>query len=77
MTRISATFPCLLTHEVSVSINTDESGVFATSLEREYVLMGIALEKTDDPRFKNSPRTVKEWLNRVRQILVEQRFVKG
>lgn len=63
-------------HEISVSINTDDSGVFATSLEREYALMGIALEKTDDPRFKNSPRAVKEWLNRVRKMSVEQRFVK-
>lgn len=61
-------------HEISVSINTDDSGVFATSLEREYALMGIALEKTDDPRFKNSPRAVKEWLNRVRKMSVEQRF---
>lgn len=63
-------------HEISVSINTDDSGVFATSLEREYALMGIALEKTDDPRFKNSPRAVKEWLNRVRKMSVEQRFKK-
>lgn len=63
-------------HEISVSINTDDSGVFATSLEREYALMGIALEKTDDPRFKNSPRAVKEWLNRVRKMSLEQRFVK-
>lgn len=61
-------------HEISVSINTDDSGVFATSLEREYALMGIALEKTDDPKFKNTPRAVKEWLNRVRKMSVEQRF---
>ena len=63
-------------HEISVSINTDDSGVFATSLEREYALMGIALEKTDNPQFKNTPRAVKEWLNRVRKMSVEQRFVK-
>lgn len=63
-------------HEISVSINTDDSGVFSTSLEREYALMGIALEKTDDERFKNSPRAVKEWLNRVRKMSVEQRFKK-
>lgn len=63
-------------HDISVSINTDDSGVFATSLEREYALMGIALEKTDDNRFRNSPRAVKEWLNRVRKMSVEQRFKK-
>ncbi len=61
-------------HEISVSINTDDSGVFSTSLEREYALMGIALEKTDDENFRNSPRAVKEWLNRVRKMSVEQRF---
>lgn len=63
-------------HDISVSINTDDSGVFATSLEREYALMGIALEKTDDERFRNSPRAVKEWLDRVRRMSVEQRFKK-
>lgn len=63
-------------HDISVSINTDDSGVFATSLEREYALMGIALEKTNDERFRNSPRAVKEWLNRVRKMSVEQRFKK-
>lgn len=63
-------------HDISVSINTDDSGVFATSLEREYALIGIALEKTDDERFKNSPRAVKEWLNRVRKMSIEQRFKK-
>ena len=63
-------------HDISVSINTDDSGVFSTSLEREYALIGIALEKTDDLRFKNSPRAVKEWLNRVRKMSVEQRFKK-
>ena len=63
-------------HDISVSINTDDSGVFSTSLEREYALMGIALEKTDDERFRNSPRAVKEWLNRVRKMSVEQRFKK-
>lgn len=64
-------------HEISVSINTDDSGVFSTSLEREYALMGIALEKTDDERFRNSPRAVREWLNRVRKMSVEQRFKKS
>lgn len=63
-------------HEISVSINTDDSGVFSTSLEREYALMGIVLEKTDDERFSNSPRAVKEWLNRVRKMSVEQKFKK-
>lgn len=64
------------THEVSVSINTDDSGVFATSLDREYALMALALEKRQDEAFGNTPRAVVEWLNRVRKMSVEQRFVK-
>ena len=63
-------------HEISVSINTDDSGVFSTSLEREYALLGIALEKCEDPKFKNSPRAIREWLDRVRKMSVEQRFCK-
>lgn len=65
------------THEVSVSINTDDSGVFATSLEREYALMALALEKRQDEAFGNTPRAVVEWLNRVRKMSVEQRFKKN
>lgn len=65
------------THEVSVSINTDDSGVFATSLDREYALMALALEKRQDEAFGNSPRAVVEWLNRVRKMSVEQRFKKA
>ena len=64
------------THEVSVSINTDDSGVFATSLDREYALMALALEKRQDEAFGNTPRAVVEWLNRVRKMSLEQRFVK-
>lgn len=65
------------THEVSVSINTDDSGVFATSLDREYALMALALEKRQDEAFGNTPRAVVEWLNRVRKMSVEQRFMQG
>lgn len=64
------------THEVSVSINTDDSGVFATSLDREYALMALALEKRQDESFGNTPRAVVEWLNRIRKMSVEQRFVQ-
>lgn len=62
-------------HEVSVSINTDDAGVFATSLEREYALMALALEKRQDESFGNTPRAVVEWLNNIRKMSVEQRFV--
>ena len=57
-----------------MSINTDDQGVFATSLEREYSLMALALENNELEGCKNSPRAVVEWLNRVREMSVEQRF---
>lgn len=63
-------------HEISVSINTDDSGVFSTSIDREYALMALALEKRQDSQFGNTPRAVVEWLNRIRKMSVEQRFVQ-
>lgn len=63
-------------HEVSVSINTDDSGIFATSLDREYALMALALEKRQDEAFGNTPRAVVEWLNNIRKMTVEQRFMQ-
>ena len=57
-----------------MSINTDDQGVFATSLEREYSLMALALENNELGGCNNSPRAVIEWLDRVRQMSVEQRF---
>ena len=64
-------------HEVSVSINTDDSGIFATSLDREYALMALALEKRQDDAFGNTPRAVVEWLNNIRKMSVEQRFMQN
>lgn len=61
-------------HNISVSINTDDQGVFSTSLEREYSLMALAMERNELKGHKNSPRAVIEWLNRVREMSIEQRF---
>lgn len=61
-------------HEVCVSINTDDSGIFATSIDREYALMALALEKHQDESFRNTPRAIVEWLNNIRKMSVEQRF---
>lgn len=61
-------------HEIAVSINTDDSGIFATSVDREYALMALALEKRQDDSFGNTPRAVIEWLNNIRKMSVEQRF---
>lgn len=61
---------------ISVSINTDDRGVFGTSLEREFSLVAAALEKqyqkgeSDVP-----PRIIYDWLDRIRAMAFEQKFV--
>ena len=64
-------------HNIAVSINTDDQGVFSTSLEREFSLMALAMERNELKGHKNSPRVVVEWLNRVREMALEQRFDEG
>lgn len=61
-------------HNISVSINTDDQGVFSTSLEREYSLMALAMEKNEIQGHYNSPRAIIEWLDRVREMSLVQRF---
>lgn len=63
-------------HAISVSINTDDAGVFSTSLEREYSLMALAMEKHEDENYANTPRDVIEWLNHIRLMTKEQKFHK-
>lgn len=61
---------------ISVSINTDDRGVFGTSLEREFSLVAAALEKqykkgeSDVP-----PRVIYDWLDKIREMAFEQRFI--
>lgn len=61
-------------HCVSVSVNTDDKGIFATSLEREYSLLALSLEKNAAKDKKLSPRNIYEWLDKIRQMGLEQRF---
>ena len=65
-----------LRHTISVSINTDDAGVFSTSLEREYSLMALAMEKHKDEEYTNTPRDIMEWLNHIRLMAKEQKFHK-
>ena len=62
--------------QISVSINTDDKGIFATSLEKEYTLMSLALEKqkTTDGRQKFQPNNILNWLEGIRQEAEIQRF---
>lgn len=61
-------------HSLSVSINTDDKGIFATSLEREYSLLALSLEKKYAANGDCSPRQIYEWLDQIRQMSFEQKF---
>lgn len=62
--------------QLSVSINTDDLGVFSTNLENEYALMAIALEKeyNIDGTPHYTSRMIYDWLDKIRQMGFEQRF---
>ena len=65
-----------LNMSLSVSLNTDDQGVFDTLLENEYALMALALEKsTDDSgQAKYDIEDIYEWLDYVREMGLEQVF---
>ncbi len=62
--------------QIRVSINTDDQGVFATSLENEYALMAKAMEKELDedgnPIYKSA--MIYQWLDHIRQMGIEMSF---
>lgn len=64
--------------QLSVSINTDDMGVFSTSLENEYAIMAISLLKVKNPdgTFRYSPAQVYNWLNEIRMMGNDQAFFK-
>jgi adenosine deaminase len=66
----------LASPQLSVSINTDDQGIFSTSLENEYALMAIAMEKekTKEGKPKYSPTMIYDWLDRIREMGMEQSF---
>lgn len=61
---------------LQVSINTDDQGVFDTSLENEYALMTIALKKakTEDEHYKYDIEDIYAWVDYVRQMGITQAF---
>lgn len=65
-------------HSISISINTDDKGIFSTSIEEEYALIALALEKEkedgDIEIHKHSSWDVYEWLDNIRRIGWTQRF---
>ena len=62
--------------QLNVSINTDDNGVFFTSLENEYALMARAAElicdEDEKPKYKKSD--IYEWLDHIRQMGNAQSF---
>lgn len=62
--------------QISVSVNTDDMGVFSTSLENEYGLLANALENLKDDHGKPlyNQSMIYEWINRVRKFGNQQSF---
>ena len=62
--------------QIHVSINTDDAGVFATSLRNEYSRMAWSLERLMDQEghFRYKKDRVYDWLDKVRQMGNEQSF---
>lgn len=62
--------------QLYVSINTDDKGVFHTSLENEYALMASALENMTDENGRNlySPQEVYDWVEKIRVMGNHQVF---
>ena len=60
-------------HNISVSINTDDKGIFNTSLEREYALLAAAYSK--EHRTRKEQKDLFEWLDAIRRMGLEQSFV--
>ena len=64
--------------QVYVSINTDDKGVFRTSLENEYALMACAMEKAEDedgnPMYNR--QMIYQWINNIREMGNMQSFRK-
>lgn len=62
--------------QLSVSINTDDQGVFDTSLENEYALLACSMSKavTSDGHKQYSRDAIYKYLDYIRQMGNEQRF---
>ncbi len=61
---------------LSVSINTDDQGVFDTLLENEYALITLALKKAKDKEsnLMYDIEDVYEWIDYIRRMGIEQVF---
>ena len=62
--------------QMFVSINTDDRGLFHTSLENEYALLASSVESLRNENGKKiyTPQAVYEWLNHIRVMGNQQVF---
>lgn len=62
--------------QIPVSVNTDDQGVFNTSLENEYALLACAIESLTDSQGKPlyNKYDIYDWLDRIRRMGNEQSF---
>lgn len=63
---------------ILASINTDDLGIFNTSLENEYALIACALEEYNEYCRKDQiipPDNIYKWLDNIRQNGLEQSFI--
>lgn len=65
--------------QINVSINTDDKGIFHTSLENEYALMACALEKVKDEKGQNvyNRQMIYQWIDNIREMGNMQSFRGG
>lgn len=56
---------------ICASINTDDLGIFDTSLQNEYALIATAMKKNNKYNSKN----IKAYLNQLRKFGIEQKFI--
>lgn len=62
--------------QINISINTDDKGVFHTSLENEYALMACAMEKMKDDKGNSvyNRQMVYQWIDNIREMGNMQSF---
>ena len=56
--------------QINVSVNTDDKGVFYTSLENEFALLACALEKARDEEgnFLYNRQNIYQWIDNIREM---------
>ncbi len=61
--------------KLSTSVNTDDRGVFATSIEREYALLACAMAQNGNENSHYSMSEICVWLDKIRHNGLVQRFI--